>query len=48
VSAAWQAAHAHIQQGKADLVVMMKVLAVLSIDLIQRLLQLRHISCDAG
>lgn len=40
--AARQAAHIHIQQEKTGLVVMLNALAVLSIDLIERLLQLRH------
>src|SRR5947207_2563553 len=43
--AAWQAAHVHIQQLKAGLVVMLEALAVLSKDLIEPLLQLRHICC---
>jgi hypothetical protein len=46
--AAWQAAHVHIQQKKAGLGVLLKALAVLSIDLIQRVLQLRHIFGGAG
>ncbi len=46
--AAWQAAHVHIQQMKAGLVVMINALAVLSIDLIERLMQLRHMFCGAG
>ena len=46
--AARQAAHIHIQQVKAGLVVMLNALAVLSIDLIQRVLQLRHIFGGAG
>ncbi len=43
-----QAAHVHIQQVKVGVVVMMNALTVLSIDLIQRLLQLYHIFCSAG
>ena len=48
LGAARQAAHVHIQQVKAGLVVMMDALAVLSIDLIQRVLLLRHIFRGAG
>ncbi len=46
--AARQAAHIHIQQLKTGLGVMTKALAVLLIDLIQCLLQLRHVFCAAG
>ena len=46
--AARQAAHVHIQQVQAGLVVMLNAVAVLSNDLIQRVLQLRHIFCGAG
>ena len=48
MAAARQAAHVHIQQVKVGVVVMMNALTVLSRDLIQRLLQLRHICCGAG